>query len=167
MARSQRPRKSYRPRRIDADPVDLAISRAALLTDAQRAALTTPTTTALQRLRTGGFTPADWKDLADAMNVAEALAELRIVSDHGDSFAAAQAALANLITTHRTRGRWVARGAELTAIDTAAWLHRIQLAHCTQGELDSAIRRVQRRVRGALAGNVGPGVQVLGFLGAA
>ena len=153
MPASSKPRKAYRPRPVDIDPTQLAIARAALVPAPQRAMLLTPVRRALDGLRmaTGGWQA--WCGMADAMNVAERLALAGIASDRMPEIQAAQAALQTLHARHATTGSWTLRAEELRALDEGAFFHKVQLEHCTQGELHDAILAVQRRVAQALAGN--------------
>lgn len=159
MPRSHRPRKRYVPKRVDWDPMDLASSRAALLTVRQRADLTTPIQQSLRKLKTGTGTMAEWCNLADALNVAERLCDLGIANDHRHCVLNGQAALAALHARHAQRGTWTMRGDEVLALEGnntelgAVEVHAIQLQHCSQGELAEAITRAVTAVRQALAGN--------------
>ncbi len=161
MPRSHKPRKRYIPKRIDCDPIDLAISRATVLTIGQRTLLTAPMHKSLEAFRTGKATRHDWANLADAMNVAEQLSALHIASDHGETWERAQATLAAVHDRVAAGGSFTLRGPELSALDDAVFVHGVQLEHCSQAELEQAILRVKRRVEGALQGNVGPGTRVL------
>lgn len=153
MPRSHKPRRRYIPKRVDPDPVDLAMSGAALLRAEQRAALVAPMQQAFAALRSGTGREPHWRDLADAANVAEALAEIGIANDHAAKFEAAQAALASLHGRVRATGCWTLRGAEIVALQDAIEIHEIQLAHATQREVGQAIAAVRRRMSQALAGN--------------
>lgn len=162
MSRNRPPRKAYRPGRIDSNPVDLALSRAAKLDGQQVPSLLQRLADDVQRFRLGQGSAPVWAALADALNVAEALAALGIASDHEDTFAKGQAALAAVHgrAWGATRS-WTLRGPELQAIDDAIFVHGVQLQHCSQGELLEAVQRVERRTRQALAGNASSGVTVL------
>lgn len=167
MATNRKPRKVYRPRPVDADPFGLAASRAAALGPRQRLHFIEPVAGALLALKRGAATMQHWADLADALNVAEQLCALRICNDHLGAVLAGQAALHAIHARHTTRGRWVARGEELRALtdDTGRTLaaldvHRVQVNHCSQGEMATAIHRAAERGRQALAGNAPRGALV-------
>jgi len=153
MGKNSKPRKVYRPHRVDLDPMDLASSRAALLQPHQKAALAGPVRAALDHLRRCSDSWTAWCNLADAMNVAEQLALRNIASDRLPEFQAAQQVLHDVYHRQANRGTWAMRAPELAALDFAVTLHVIQLGHCTQGELGDSIQAVQRRVAQALAGN--------------
>ena len=86
---------------------------------------------------------------------------MQIASDHGETWERAQEALAAVHGRARAGGSFTLRGAELTALDDAAFVHGGQLEHCSQGELEQAIQRVKRRCAGALRGGVGRDTRVL------
>ena len=166
----QRPihmRRQPRQPRIDLDPVGLAISRASLLSAAQRAPLLAASMGAFEAFRAGRGSAELWCGLADAMNVAEALAEAKVASDHKGTFSAAQAALAAVCARQAAGGSWTLFPAEITALDDACFVHQVQLEHCSQGEMADAIALVKRRIAGALAGSPPQGTIVCnpGLLG--
>ena len=113
------------------------------------------------------FTAELWADLADCLNVAEALAQAKLASDHKGTFANAQAALAAVCRRHETTRSWTLYPGEITALDDACFVHQVQLDHCSQGEMADAIALVRRRIAGALAGSAPKGAIVCnpGFLG--
>ena len=160
MSRNRKPRKRYTPRRVDIDPVQTAIALASTLQPFQRAMLRNPLRAALKALRTGTRDHTAWNTMADAMNVAERLAERGIVSDRMAEIEAAQAALYAVHTRHAVSGSWTLRGPELQALRVGRFFHMVQLAYCTQGELRDAILTVQRNVAQALAGNASPRAKV-------
>jgi hypothetical protein len=168
MPRSHKPRKRYVPKRVELDTVSLAHGQASLLQPAQRRDLVAPMLSAFDRMRAGQGTSQDWCNLADAMNVAERLAEINIASDRMPEFQAAQAVLAWLHERAQARGTYTMRGPEIATLATAVELHEVQLEVCTQGEAAQAITTVQRCVSQALAGNASPAALLChGGLGAA
>lgn len=155
-------RKAYRAGRVDADPMGLAMTMAAKLTPGQVHNIMANINAHLQAFRTGQGNAQSWADLAGRLNVAEALAQAGIASDHEDTFSRGQQALAAVHgRAHGPRASWTLRGPELQALDDALFLHHVQLQHCSQGELEHARQRVMRRVQQALAGNAGAGTTVL------
>jgi hypothetical protein len=165
MPRSHKPRKRYVPKHVTPNTVGLVLDAIVTLTLAQQAELLAPIQGSLEAFRTGRGSADDWANLADAMNVGEALAQLAIGADHADTFNTAQAALAAVHARIAERKSYTLRGAELTALDDAVFVHRIQLEHCSQGELLRAVDNVKRRVGEALKGNASPTAHVCGALG--
>ena len=159
---TKQPRKAYRPRFVDADPVGLALTMAAKLLPQQWAEAKAEMQASFDAFRTGCGSNDHWRHLADRLNVAEALAQMHIAGDHADTFERGQAALAAVHQrAHGAAKSWTLRGPELAALDDALFVHGVQLEHCSQGELQAAIGAVQRRVWQALQGNAGAGVLVL------
>lgn len=162
MSRNRQPRKAYRPGRVEADPVSLAMAMAAKLDAAQLPGMLAGIQARLEAFRTGHGNSEHWAALADSLNVAEALAQLNIARDHEDTFERGQQALAAVHgRAHGPQKSWTLRGPELQALDDALFVHGVQLQHCSQGELHQAVTSVRRRVAAALAGNAGRGVKVL------
>lgn len=162
MSSNHRPRKAYRPGRVDNDPVGLAMAMAAKLDAAQLPGMLAGMQTRLDAFRTGRGNSEHWAALADSLNVAEALARLNIARDHEDTFERGQQALAAVHgRAHGPLRSWTLRGPELQAIDDALFVHGVQLQHCSQGELQKACTLVRRRMQQALAGNVGRNTRVL------
>lgn len=152
-------RRPRQPRPL-VNPIAHAMEGARLLTETERALLIDPTSEALTALRTGTGRGDAWRALADALNLAEALVELRIGGNLGDQVQRGQDALAQL--AHRVgAGRgWTLYGHELVALDDATWVYATQLEHCCVSEWQQALKTVQNRIGAALAGNGGPRVTV-------
>ena len=155
MPTSHKPRHRYVPKRVDPNPVDLAISNTDLLTQHQKDQFIGPLLAGFDAFRTGRATAQHWCDLADAMKVAGELASRQIVSNHADKFRAACAALGQVHQRQAAGGSYTLYPAELCALDDAVWLHQLQLQHCGQSEMQHSIAAVTRRARQALAGNAG------------
>lgn len=152
-------RRPRQPRPL-VNPIVSAMEGARLLQPVERGLLLDPPREALEALRTGTGRGDAWRALADALNVAEALVELRIGGNLGDQVLAGQAALANLAQRLAAGRGWTLYGHELVALDDALWVYSTQLDHCCVSEWQSALQTVQRRVGAALAGNGGPRVTV-------
>ena len=149
----KRPRKAYRPRTgaVELDPVGLALTMAAKLVPAQVESIMRIVDANLQAFRLGHGNRSSWADLASRLNVSEALAQAGIATDHAQTFERGQQALAAVHTrAHGPAKSWTLRGPEIKALDEAVFLHRVQLQHCSQGELQQACQRVQRRSEQAL-----------------
>jgi hypothetical protein len=167
MSRNSKPRKAYRPGRLDHDPVSLAMTMAAKLDATQLPGMLDRIQARLDAFRTGAGNSEHWAALADSLNVAEGLAELGIAGDHRETFERGQQALAAVHgRAHGPRKSWTLRGPELQALDDALFVHSVQLQHCSQGELHKAVATVRRRMQQALKGNAGRGATVLQATGA-
>lgn len=172
MGATHKPRKRHIPKRVDFDPIELAIARTAKLTQHVRLQFTKPMDAALLALKTGHGTMQHWCDLADALNVAERLCDVGICNDHRHRVLAGQQALGDLYERHAARHCWTLRGEEVCALGGTAdqlgavEVHRIQLQHCSQGELHDSIAAAVRHMRQALAGNAPADARVcVGVLG--
>jgi hypothetical protein len=164
MTKRSKPRKRYHPR-IDANPLDLALSNVARLTPEQQTSLMEPARQSLAAFANGQGGAVTWGCLADCMNVGEALAELGIASNHLDLFLDAQRALCTINDRCRQTGQWTAE-AEIELLDEAVWMAGVQLGFANQGELSQAIGLVCRRITAAKCGSAGPRVTVVGLIGA-
>ena len=142
------------------NPIEAAMAGARLLLPVERGLLLDPPREALEALRTGTGRGDAWRAMADALNVAEALVELRIAGNLGDQVQAGQAALSALAGRVAAGRGWTLNGRELVALDDALWVYQMQLDHCCVSEWQAALQTVQRRISAALAGNGGPRVTV-------
>jgi hypothetical protein len=153
MGRTAKPRKRYRPGRIERDPVEAAAAFAALLPPATRDFQTANLRGAFNRMRQGLGDMATWSALADYMNVAQVLAELSICSDREPEINDAHEALSHIHQRHAERARMVLTGPEIATLELAVDVAAIQLRYCSQGELQRAIDTARRRLLQARAGN--------------
>jgi len=105
---------------------------------------------------------ANWRNCADALNIAEALSGT-ICSDEvsRSKIQAGHAVLIAVAGRHSELGTWTMYPAEMQALDEALFIHRVQMDFCSLGEYQCAVKRVADRTRSALAGNAGRGVQVV------
>lgn len=142
-------------------PHQIALRNAALLHPRQRAAYLDPCTEAFDALRAGRAGEEAWSLIAETVHVAEELANAGIVSDRKAVFAWALGALGAIWRRVQATSCWTLRGPEIAALQEAIDFHRIQLEHCTQGELFQASRRYGERMRQARAGNAPRGMDVI------
>lgn len=144
------------------NPIVFAMDSARKLTPAQVEQMMTPNNAALEALRTGRFDGHQWRVLADAFNIAEALAKppVNIANDHADKFDEAQKVLFALSEQRRDRGTWTPRALQLQTVTDALEIFEIQLEHVAQGEFERAVDKLKRRQIEALRGN-GGSVQVV------
>lgn len=153
-------RNASRAKRIPlplVNPIQFAMAGAAKLTKAQVTQLMAPNHAALHALQFGGFNADHWKNLADAFNIAEALAQppVNIANDHADKFEDAHCVLYALSEQFRDMGTWTARAQQLQVVKDAMEIFEIQLEHVAQGEFERAVERLKRRMREAIRGNGG------------
>ena len=157
-------RARHRPdkRRVALNSVQIAIEGAALLAPADRVALQRICDDALSAYSRGVDAQAHWLTLADALNVAEALAQAGICSDSSSvrMIDQAQRALGAAHQRHAERGTWAMRGPELQALGDGVLIHRIQLDHCSVREYVDAVESTKRHMQAARAGNAPAGAVV-------
>lgn len=150
-------------RRVIVNPVAVAIEGAQKLRPDMRADIRGIVDQALARFRSGDDCHAQWRNMADALNTAEALARIGIASDQDsrDRIDAAQRVLADVIERHTQRGSWTLHGPELQALDLGLWVFGVQLDHCSLNELERARRDCTERIRQARAGNAPAGARIV------
>lgn len=102
---------------------------------------------ALQALRAGSATEADYCHLAVGANVSMVLCERGVLADRLPDVLDAQDALVRMRARANRTGRYVADGPGLQAITRFVELHEEQLApgNCTQAQVLSAVQEVQNR----------------------
>lgn len=161
MPACRKPRKRYRPRPVDHDPISLAMTAAATLSTTQQLSLLTAAEEGFGRFRAGRGSWPLWRELADAMNVAEALSESAIGHEHRTAFRAAQTALATVASRQQLTQSWTLHADELKAIDHALAAYAAQVSACSTREWREAMTRVRNVSRGALAGHAGRGCVVV------
>lgn len=139
------------------NPILHAMAGAAKFTPTQLAQLMAPNRAAVQALQYGQFNADHWRVLADAFNIAEALARppVNIANDHSEKFEEAQCVLYALSEQFRDRKTWTARSAQLQAVKDAMEIFEIQLEHVAQGEFERVVEKLTQRMVEALRGNGG------------
>lgn len=164
MPASKKPRKRRQERQTLANAHAIAMNAVTRLTPAEVEQGAGAAEKAFDALEIGDDPAFQWAVLADTFNVAEALADERICSDVAsrEAIAAARLALARLHRQHQVLGSWVLWPEDHAALLAGVELHRLQLSVCDYAEYRRAIDSVIRRMKGARAGNVAPGTQVLG-----
>ena len=103
---------------------------------------------ALEALRTGQAKRYDIDSIISALNVSEALSRLGIGHEYKDEIRQGQDALLELSRRGINReDRFVAKAAELTAINYVMSLHDAQLEITTIGELEKALDMVVLEIK--------------------
>lgn len=147
-----------------ANAISKALQRVEVLSEENRRALLSIAAAVREAfLRQLGDPKVQWSNLADVLNVAEALAGLGICSDEA-SVAAIESGhevLSRVYLTAAQGGSWTLTAAEIARLDAALEIHRLQLRFCTTGEYDKATFNVREKARQYRNGNAPKGVQVL------
>lgn len=127
-----------------ATPFEIACARASLLTPAEHTGQAAPSHQAFAAFKAGQGTIEHWRELVDALNISEALAQRhRIAPDHLSTILAGQNALAAVYARQLTS--WTLRGTEIAALTEALFIWRVQLDFVSRGDLLSARTYVHRR----------------------
>lgn len=164
MSASKKRGKRYQPGRVVANPIRLAISGACTLPPVDRQRLVDIGRHAVEALQAGIGDPVEhWAQIVDLVNISEALATAGICSDQDSRYRIhdGMQTLSDLMQQQIAGGSMAPTPAQRNALDEALWLHGVQLEHCSALEFERAYRRVVARTKGALAGNVPPGVKVI------
>lgn len=143
MTRTKKPRKAYRPRAVQSDPVSWAIAGVHTLPAESKRAMMVPIDAAVLLLKRGQAARDDWNVICQALNLAEALAGLQIGSNLTPQIAAGQGALRTIAQRMIGTGRATCYAAELALVDEALAMYRVQVRLCTQAEMSRAVARVK------------------------
>ena len=141
MAKAKR-NKAYRPRPVNPQAMDWAISGAHTLPMQKQVELIGYVDVALDRLRQGRASRVDWNTLANGMNIAEALAHFQIGTNLVDRINEAQDKLHGVGMRMLSTGKSTCYAHELTAIAEGRDIYKIQLGLCSQAEIMRAVQRV-------------------------
>lgn len=135
--------RRYKPREVQSDPVSWAIAGVHTFPVKTQEDVMALTWAAFDKLREGVAGREHWNIVAQSLNVAEALAGLKIGSNLLPEIYAGMAALHEIALRIMKKGRTALYAEELTAIRGACTLYKIQLGLCTQAEYSRALKRVK------------------------
>jgi hypothetical protein len=148
--------RARQPRLIMANAMDVVKSRAARLTDAERANVMLPAKSGFKALREGVATLGQWQAVSSAVSVARAIEAQGIVRGIHEHLAAADCALDAVWHRVQDGVRGSAWGRcttlyfdEIAALETALFLHDHQLQQLALSEFHSAVELARRDVRAA------------------
>ena len=145
-----RKRSKYKPKGVRLDTVTWIVNGFRRAADAGNGTIITNTRlknhSSLEALRTGTADRDDLDVLISAFNVTEALCIMKIGDEYRGEINAAQNAIYNLGVRAVERGKFLATGSELVAINTAMELHDAQLDVCTVSELEQALDYVWKQI---------------------
>ncbi len=147
MSRTKKPRKAYRPREVNPSALNWALAGAHLMPQKIRAELLVLVDLAFDKLRRAEADRDDWNVIANALNIAEALAGLGIGPNLIPAITAGHDAIHQVALRMVAGARSTCRGAELAVITEGLAMYRIQLRLCTQAEMSRAVKRVDNMHR--------------------
>jgi hypothetical protein len=134
-------RKHHWPVRSDA--TGMAINRAALLDDAERARILQPLQAAFVNLRRGVGTYEDWTQMASAMNVAQAIEHQRVVRGLHGHLHTAELTLETIQRRAQedsaSRYPYALFLNEMDVLQTAIDLHAFQIGKLSRSEYTNAL----------------------------
>jgi hypothetical protein len=143
MGRTAKPRKPHRPRGKLVDPVSWAVAGVHTLHDTVRETMMAPVKATMENFRAGRADRDDWNELAQAMNVAESLAQEQVGRNLLPQIKDAQTALRDFGLRLAAGGTSTCQTVELKALDEGIFVYEAQLRVCTQADLGRAVRRVK------------------------
>lgn len=146
MGMKTKPRKRYRPRLIDRNPVELGINRIAKLPAAECAQILEPVRDALRAMREGVGSEAHWVTLSATAQMATSIERQGVMRGLQGHLAAATASLQAIRQRAVDGGEWRAPALHLGEIDTLdefVWLHAEQLQRLSRGELMTALNHAE------------------------
>lgn len=139
--------KKYCPRPVRTNAVDWAIAGVHKLVSDDCNLIINPLKRALEHFKRATAGRQEWNDLAEAMNIAEALAGLSIGPNLLPRIHKTQAALQQIALRLLATGSSACKAPELAAITEVIVCFSAQVQLCTQGELSRALKRVKNMRR--------------------
>lgn len=141
-----RKRSKYRPKPVRMDAVEHVISGIRPLTSVGSYFLDLKIKNhhALAQMTQGQATRSDVEVLVAALNMAEALAILKVGNDWMAEIEAGQAALRSMLIRANQKRKFLFTGPELNAVNLANDVHDAQLEAATVAQLEKAIGLVTR-----------------------
>lgn len=147
MSRNKKPRKSYRPRQIAVNTLEVALWRAAKPARSDRADVLGKLSASVQALCSGVATELDWSIAAGSVSVAQAVERQGIVRGLGEHLASAEAALQAVYDRCRTSVMWLRPTLTIQEVDALRLLlelHTFQVEQLGRAEFLAAIDAAQQ-----------------------
>lgn len=118
---------------------------------------------ALKSLHDGEGSHEDFRNLVDAFNIGEQLAELGICSNDECRVMLqnGQSSLLGIYERHKARNEWSLIAEDIWPLNEAIFIHGVQLGFVSLGEFQKAQKMVSEKSRQAVRGNKPVGVMVL------
>lgn len=141
-----RKRSKYRPKPVRVDAIEYVLSGIKPLTSVGSYFLDLKIKNhhALAQMTQGQATRSDVEVLVAALNMAEALAILKVGNDWMAEIEAGQAALRSMLIRANQKRKFLFTGPELNAVNLANDVHDAQLEAATVAQLEKAIGLVTR-----------------------
>lgn len=145
-----KPRKKYKPKGVRLDAITWVINGFRNISETGDAVLHLKIKNheSLECLRKGEATRLDIDTIIGAFNIAEALARMKIGDDYAKEIKAGQDALLDVAKRGVDRDdKFVLKAAEMQAINLTMEVHDAQLEITTIGELEQAMKIVEKEIR--------------------
>ena len=145
-----KPRKKYKPKGVRLDAVTWVINGFRNISQTGDAVLNLKIKNheSLECLRKGVAQRIDIDTIIGAFNIAEALARMNIGDDYAAEIRAGQDALLEVAKRGVSRDdKFILKAAEMTAINLTMEVHDAQLEITTIGELEKAMKIVEKELR--------------------
>lgn len=150
MAGRSKPKRRRQAGQVDANPVLLALRRAARLPAAEVERVQQEIGRAYEAMRQGAGTVDHWNVLAGSVELALAIESMGVVKGLQDELKATEQALADIRRRWQDRHAPVLRGHELEALRLfTTWMHRRQLEALSDAEFRQAHDLARARVLSA------------------
>ena len=151
MPKTSRPRKAYRPGRVNPLSWRAAVQGACKLHIDDRLRWQANLDDALTAIARGQAGNEQWRAVFDAANVVEELVRMKLAHDPDDLVTDAQDACVHILDRQRETGTRAVRAEELAALRTLVLAWAELMDGITQGQLFEAEKRVADRVRRVLS----------------
>lgn len=165
MPRNARPRKRYRPGRVNPLAMESALMGVCRLHIDDRLRWQQDLCDSITAVARGTAAQDHWRLLFDAVNLVEELVRMRIAADPGGVVQDAQDAIVTVLDRQRDTGTRAVRAAELAALRTLAdgWAELMDgITHSQRYDaLERVAARLARVQAQANAGRSTPGVRVV------
>lgn len=145
MSRKQCRRKHYPL----VNPIITAIEGAAISADNLLDRLRLVELSALDAFTTGRATVADWKSIADLLNVAETMARYGVGPEVLEACERVQDGLSEARERHERTGRMGLSGPAIQAVRDLIEYHDLQRTSISRGEYERLIQKTRDRIRSA------------------
>jgi len=140
--------KKYKPKTVRVDAINWAIGGVFTIPiDIQKAKIKVAVDS-FNLLREGRASRSDWDNVCQFMNIGEALCEVNILNDHLDEIHRGHEALHQVALRMLSGRSSTCYAHELSAIQEAIDMCKIQLRFCTQAEYSRAGKRVDSLLKG-------------------
>jgi hypothetical protein len=146
-----RKRSKYKPKGTNPSAHLMAMQGAARLTTTDVLRFIAPLDAAIEAARQAKATKQNWQAVFNAINLIEALVEMKVARDEGGTIDALQQAVISALDRLKETGSKTLKAQEINALMDLLGLYSELLAGITHSELFDAQEKVSRRIIRVLA----------------